>query len=339
MLLHSLQSPLLAVFLLLLSASARAGFSALLWDNDLFSPRKTDAYYTNGFLYHHLSDPVLPEVGRHWKSCPGLSSLAGAAEPWLIRTDADSQYRHSWGIGQIMQTPSELSLDPPDPDDQPYAGLLYGSCGFQVQEDAYAEALSLMLGVVGPFSGVERAQDIAHRMTGSEYPQGWDYQLANEPVLNLAYDRQRVMTYFPVDGHTITVFNNFGFAFGNLMISASAGVNALLAKNPRAAFSVRPSFLGRYPWLSQSQPLGFYMLASLQGSVIGRNLFLDGNTFKDGPSVDKEYAVGSGQLLMGYGFSCLALQLGLNLSTPTFKTQEESWPRYGTLGVIWGCSP
>lgn len=333
------QLRLIPLFFFFLPAWVHAGFSSLLWDNDLFSPRNTDAYYTNGFLYHHVSDPVPQETGRHWKSCPGLSFLAKTAEPLLIRTGEASQYRHSWGFGQIIQTPSDLTLNPPDPDDQPYAGLLYGSCGFHVQEDGYAESMGLMLGVVGPLSLAERTQDIAHRVTGSEYPQGWDHQLANEPVLNLVYDRQRVMTDFSVDGHSIKIFNNFGFAFGNLMISTTAGVNALFAKNTRAAFSLRPNFLGRYPWLSQSQPLGFYALGSVQGMAVGRNLFLDGNTFEDGPSVDKEYVVGSGQLVMGYGFSCLALQLGLNLSTRTFKTQGESWPRYGTLGIVWGCSP
>lgn len=329
----------LLIPLLAWPTAAFAEFSALLWDNDLFSPRNTDAYYTNGFLYHHMSDPVEPEKGRHWSSCPGLSTLADVAGDALIRTDANSQYRHSWGFGQIIQTPVDLSLNPPDPTDQPYAGLLYGGCGFHVLEDGHAESMSLLFGVVGPMSLAESTQDIAHKVTGSEYPQGWEHQLNNEPVLNLMYDRQRVMAHLSADGHGITIFDNLGFSFGNLLINGTAGINALFARNPRAAFSMRPDFAGRYPWLSQSQPLGFYAVTSLQAMVVGRNLFLDGNSFRDSPSVDKEYVVGSGQVMMGYGFSCLALQLGLNFSTRTFKTQQESWPRYGTLGLVWGCSP
>lgn len=327
------------VFLLLWPTWACAAFSSLLWDNDLFSPRNTDAYYTNGFLYHRVSDPVSADMGRHGSSCPGLSTLAGWAKPLLIRTDEDSTYRHSWGLGQIIQTPDNLQLKPPDPDDQPYAGLLYGSCGFHVQEAAYAESMGLIYGVVGPLSLAEEIQDAAHHITGSEYPMGWDSQLDNEPVVNLLYDRQRVMTDIAVGAHSLTFFDSLGFTLGNLSISGTLGANMLYARNPRAAFSLRPNFLGRYPWLSQSQPLGFYAVSSLQGQLVGRNLFLDGNTFTDGPSVDKEYVVGSGQVIMGYGFSCLALQLGLNISTRTFKTQQENWPRYGTLGVVWGCSP
>lgn len=85
----------LPLLFLLLPAIARAGFSSRLWDNDLFSPRNTDAYYTNGFLYHHVSDPVPAEEGRRRKYCPGLTWLAETAEPLLIETDEESQYRHS----------------------------------------------------------------------------------------------------------------------------------------------------------------------------------------------------------------------------------------------------
>lgn len=65
-------------------------------------------------------------------------------------------------MGQLIQTPTDLSLDPPDPNDQPYAGLLYGSCGFHVQQSDYAESLALIFGVVGPLSLAEKTQDIAH---------------------------------------------------------------------------------------------------------------------------------------------------------------------------------
>ena len=319
--------------------TARAEFSALLWDNDIFSPRNTDAYYTNGFIYHHVSDPVPAESGRQWRSCPGLSTLAGLMEPVLIRTHEKTRYRHSWGMGQIIQAPDDLAPIVPDPYDQPCAGLLFGSCGFHVQEDGRAESLGLMVGVTGPWSLADRSEDIAHDITGSEYPLGWDHQRHNEVVVNMMYDRQRVMTHIPLGENGLIFFDNLGFAFGTLAIRGTAGLNMLFANNLRAAFSLRPSFLGRYPWLSQQQPLGFYSVGSLQMTVVARNLFLDGNTWQDSPAVDTQPVVGSGQLVMGYGFSCTAFQLGLNISSRTFETQTSSWPRYGTLAMIWGCSP
>ncbi len=319
--------------------TAFAAFNALLWDNDLFSPRNTDAYYTNGFLYHHMSDPVVADEGRDWAACPGLSTVARLVDPLIIQSDDTTQYRHSWGMGQIIQTPWDLNLAVPDPDDQPYAGLLYGSCGFHAQQDGHADSLSLILGVTGPWSLAEHGQDIAHRITGSKQPAGWAHQLRNEVVLNLTYDRQHVLHTLPLRRHNLTFFDNAGFSLGTLVTGVTVGLNALYSTDPRAAFTLRPNFLGRFPWLSQRQPLGFYAMGSVQGSAIARNIFVDGNTWVDSPSVDREPFTASSQLVVGYGFSCLALQMGLNIGTRTFETQGEKWPRYGTLGVIWGCSP
>lgn len=318
---------------------AHASFNTILWDNDLFSPRKTDAYYSNGFIYHHVTDPVPASEGREWKYCPGLGSVAKLAGALLIDVDEQTQYRHSAGLGQVIQTPLHLSLNPPDPDDQPYAGLLYGGCGFHVQTAERAESLGLMLGVVGPWSLAENTQDIAHRVTGSEYPAGWDYQLDNEVVVNLMYDRQKVRERFDLGEHGVTLFDSMGLALGPLMTSASLGINALYARNPDAIFSMRPSYFGRYPWLTQNQPLGFYAVGSLQVTGVLRNLFLDGNTWHDGPSVGHKPVVGTAQLVLGYGFSCLALQFGLTATTRTFDSQQLSWPKYGTLAVTWGCGP
>lgn len=322
-----------------LPASSHAAFNALLWDNDLFSPRNTDAYYTNGFIYHHVSDPVPAEEGREWAACPGLTGLSRFLSPLFIDTTPATDYRHSWGMGQIIQTPWDLTLARPDPADQPYAGLLYGSCGFHVQEDGHAESLSLMLGVTGPWSMAERGQEIAHQITGSKQPAGWRYQLRNEVLVNMVYDRQHVFYSLPLGQQHLTFFNNTGFLLGTVMTSGSAGLNVLYARDPRAAFTLRPGFLGRYPWLSQQQPLGFYAVGSLQGSAVLRSVFLDGNTWVDSASVDKKPLTGNAQIVLGYGFSCMAVQLGLNIGTRTFETQGERWPRYGSLGLVWGCSP
>ena len=38
--------------------------------------------------------------------------------------------------------------------------------------------------------------------------------------------------------------------------------------------------------------LGWYLFAGAEGRAVGRNIFLDGNTFQDSPSVDKNIFVG-----------------------------------------------
>lgn len=323
--------------LLLCPLSARAAFNAILWDNDVLSPGETDAYYTNGIVYHHVSDPLPPEQGARWRACPGVTGLSRLLSGWLIRTDEHTRYRHSWEAGQVIQTPLDKQASPPDPDDQPYAGLLYAGCNLHARTADRAEALGLQAGVVGPWSLAEQSQALVHHLAGVREAAGWDGQLRNEFVVNLRYDRQEILHKAELGSHGISVFDNMDFALGPLMTSASAGINVLYASDPDAVFGLNPNYLGRYPNMT-GRSIGFYTMTSLQVTGVLRNLFLNGNTWVDSPaSVDHEPLLGAAQVLVGYGFRCWALQLGLNVSTRTFQQQDIEWPRYGSLAVTWGC--
>ncbi len=41
-----------------------------------------------------------------------------------------------------------------------------------------------------------------------------------------------------------------------------------------------------------TSPFGYYVYVAAQGRAVGRNIFLDGNTFEDSRSVDKKPLVG-----------------------------------------------
>lgn len=323
---------------LLYALQAHAGFNAILWDNDAFSPRDTDAYYTNGLVYHHVSDPVSTAEGRRWRSCPGLGFLSRRFANYLIPTDERSRFWRSWEFGQIMQTPLDKGASPPNPRDQPYAGLLYIGCNAHVQTEDRAESLGLQFGVVGPWALADQTQALAHHMIGVEEARGWGGQLRNEVVVNLRYDRQEVIKKAELGDWGLSIFDNVDVALGPLQTSGSIGINLLYARDPDAVFGLNPNYLGRYPRIAQGRALGFYTMTTLQLTGVLRNLFLNGNTWVDSPaSVDHEPLVGSGQLLLGYGFACWAVQLGLNVSTRTFQTQDVEWPRYGSVAVTWGC--
>lgn len=42
--------------------------------------------------------------------------------------------------------------------------------------------------------------------------------------------------------------------------------------------------------------MGWYVFAALEGRAVARDIFLDGNTFRDGPRVDREALVGEGAI-------------------------------------------
>lgn len=323
---------------LLWPLAAQADFNAILWDNDVFSPRGLDAYYTNGFVFHHVDDDVPVERGREWRACPGLAPLSRRLGTALIPLAEHPQFSHSWEIGHIIATPLQKAVLPPPGNDQPYGGLLYAGCHYHLRTGGRMESLGLQYGIVGPWALAEESQDLAHRVVGAKEARGWDWQLRNELVANLRYDRQEVIGELAVGDAGLRFFDNVDLALGTLVTSASLGVNLLYARRPDAVFGLNPNYLGRYPRITPGQPAGFYTMASLQVSGVLRNIFLDGNTWVDSPaSVPHEPLLGSAQLLVGYGFSCWALQLGLNVSTRTFQTQAVEWPRYGTLALSWSC--
>ena len=43
---------------------------------------------------------------------------------------------------------------------------------------------------------------------------------------------------------------------------------------------------------AMTSPFGYYFYVAAQGRAVGRNIFLDGNTFEDSRSVDKKNLVG-----------------------------------------------
>lgn len=330
---------LFACLFLLCPLLAHADFNAFIWDNDLFALHGTDFYYTNGLFYQHVSDPVPSDQGGRWKSCPGLDRVADLMAPALLDVkDPVAQYRHSWGAGQVINTPTDLLLRFPDPEDQPYSGLSYVDCGLYAQSSDSTTALTLLFGVVGPWSLAQKGQYIVHSATNSSHPKGWGQQLHNELVVNLLYEHQKLLSRWPLGNYSLALFSNASFALGPLITAGSTGVSALYSTHSEPVFSMRSDFLGRSPWLSQQPPPGFYGMVGLNLNGVARNLFLDGNTWVDSPAVGHKPVVAESQLVLGYAFTCMALQLGLHATSPAFEGQSVQWPRYGTLAITWGCN-
>ena len=87
-----------------------------------------------------------------------------------------------------MITPSDTKRAIPDPTDRPYAGILSVGLTLHVEQSNSYHGLRLVTGVVGPAALAGDTQQEVHRHIGSDLPQGWDYQLDNEPILNPAYE-------------------------------------------------------------------------------------------------------------------------------------------------------
>ena len=187
------------------------------------------------------------------------------------------------------------SLPDPPLDDRPYAGWLYASIGLGIESARQTDQFALTLGVIGPASLAEQSQKAIHRISGSPDPQGWDTQLKNEPGIELAYQRRwREVASAKVAGLELDLTPHAGGALGNVYTYANAGFTVRYGKRLSSDLGpvrIRPSPPGS-GFFVPSDTFSWYLFAAVDGRAVARNIFLDGNTWRDSRSVKKESLVG-----------------------------------------------
>jgi lipid A 3-O-deacylase len=261
------------------SAEKRQWSSSLCWENDIFGD--TDRFYTNGLSL------ALSHTGPSW-----LDPLVDLL-PW-------GQVRRSLGydLTQAMITPSDTTRTQPDPADRPYAGILSFGLTLNLERSNSYHGFKFVTGIVGPGALAGETQRGFHRLIGNRQPQGWDYQLKNEPILNLAYgygQRFRIAGQ-PNEWAIETIPGAVGW-LGNVLTQGQIGI--LL----RAGYNIPKDFgqtlirgLGQLPpprWETNQSNTdwGFSIFTGGVVNLVLRDITLDGNTFTDSPRVDKNLLV------------------------------------------------
>lgn len=292
---------------------------SVVWENDKFA--NTDSNYTNGARFSWLS---AEETTPRW-----VRSVANTVLPIA----ADGKKRIGVSFGQTMYTPADLTRSDLIVDDRPYAGWTYGSVGIVSENGKRLDNAVLTVGVVGPASYAEHTQRFVHKVTDSQNPKGWDNQLNTEPGIILTMERKwRSMYEFSPFGVGVDATPYAGFDLGNINTDASVGTMFRLGYDLPADYGpprIRPSMPGSDFFLP-SQTIGGYLFAGAEGRAVGRNIFLDGNTFSDSHSVDKNYWVGTLQAGAALTYGSTRLSYTHVFMTEEFKGQDEP-AQYGGL--------
>jgi len=261
--------------------AAQTSVVSLVVENDLFYNHDRD--YTSGIaLVWVPSEDSTPDWAlriAHWL-------------PWFPE---EGHVHHGYAIGQNMYTPRDITLADPPLDDRPYAGWLYGTIGLGVETGRQLDQLALTLGVVGPASHAEQTQKFVHEIVGSPEPQGWDTQIRDELGIILTYQRSwRELTTTTLGGLDLDLTPHIGGALGNVYTYANAGMTLRYGKRLPLDYGpprIQPSVPGS-GFFAPTDKFTWYLFAGVEGRAVARNIFLDGNTFKDSRSVDKEPLVG-----------------------------------------------
>ncbi len=296
------------------------------WENDSFTG--TDRDYSNGlkFTWSETYKPS-PEKKRRIK---------GWMFEHLPLMDKPEAHRAtSFFIGQSIFTPEDTDSEVLVVDDRPYAGYSYLGFGFSSDGGFRKDIWEIEIGVVGSSSQAETLQDFVHNVRDVDEARGWDNQLENELGLNLTFESQwRLWHYGDSRGWSVDFIPHLGGRLGNIAIYANAGAELRFGWSVPEDFGtcpIRPgcnssSAFGDNAGLSSSgrTRFGIYLFVAGDGRAVLRNIFLDGNTFQDSHSVDKEPLVADlmGGIAMHYGR--YRLTYALVRRTKEFEERDDS---------------
>ncbi len=292
-----------AIFLLLLcpqpSAAAdkearRMDTMTLYLDNDLFGFNNRDRYYTHGTklswtsrdLSNYRESPLVPK----WMH-PYIERMPFVNEP-------GDQRSVSLSLGQSIYTPEDKERSDLIVNDRPYAGFTYLGLALHSKSRSMMDTLEFDVGVVGRHSYAEDCQKVIHGWIGSVDPKGWEHQLHDEPAFNIFFERKwRVFQVKSAEGLGFDCIPHMGIAAGNVYTGANLGGQVRFGwnlPNDYGTYLIRPGSESSAPVgdddprLSQpSRRYGIHLFFAVDGNAVARNIFLDGNTFRQSHSVDK----------------------------------------------------
>lgn len=251
----------------------------------------SDKYYSQGLGFALLTGDLAAESGANAPfdllSDWGLFADQGA---WRAR-------RYEILLGQQIFTPKDTLADKPDPDDRPYAGWAFGGIGLiQDTERRRFDHFELLAGVVGPTAFGETVQNDWHQYIGVAEAEGWDHQIHDEPGVMLTYERKYRFLASMGNGYGADFIPEAGATIGNVMTYGQVGGLLRIGRNLEADYGpvrMRPSLSGTSYFNSDALvgDFGFYFFVGAQGRAVARNIFLDGNTFRDSRDVDSKALV------------------------------------------------
>ena len=248
----------------------------------------------------------------------------------LIPTfDINATTSTAYTLGQSLFTPENIAIRANQNDDRPWSAFLYGSVGLATITKNHIDELDVTLGIVGPEALGEQTQRFVHKhITNSTIPRGWDNQIAFEPGVITSWRRRwPIWKTEEINGLRLRLEPDINVSLGNIYTYAGSGLSFSIApfneriqdKPPR----VQPAMAGTGFFDTPDHKLSWNIFGGLHGRAMARNIFLDGNTFRDSHSVDKKYFVADANAGIAFSYDDYRLSYTLNYRTREFDGQDD----------------
>ncbi len=311
------------------------------FENDLFG--ETDQNYTNGVRISWVS-PDTSELVSDPQYPAWLQHLNNRLR-FFNRINDKLEHNLVLSLGQLMYTPSSTERYDVVVDERPYAGYLYGGIAYHTRSDDQLDIIGLSIGIVGPAALGHETQDLIHDIRGFEKYNGWDNQLRNELGLQLIYEhKEKIFKGNLIGALSHDFIAHGGVNLGNVATYLNIGGEYRIGWQLPDDFgtsAVRPggdnSTPGRHDYRRLSPNGLFHSLHaffSMDGRLVARDIFLDGNTFRDSHSVDKESAVADFALGLSFITGRWKVSFAHVFRTREFK-QQPHHHKYGSLSLSY----
>lgn len=305
-------------------------------ENDYFArATNTDRHYTTGVRAAFLSGPLsVPDWLRTVSDLPTLV-LPGPQSP--------ATYRFGVAVSQSIFTPDDTEAAALVTDDRPYAGWLHLALSLVATHQgsggpAYQDTVQLEIGVVGPYAQGEAVQNGFHELIDQDDSAGWDNQLADEPGINLVFERKwrSAPATWSWAGLESDIIPYATLSLGNVHTYLGTGALVRISTDLLDDFgppTIRPGMPGSESF-DTKEDLGWYFFAGFGGRVVARDMFLEGNLLSNSHSVTKKHLIGEGQLGFAVALGNARLTYTHVLRSPEFRGQKQI-DQYGALSLSW----
>lgn len=296
--------------------SEKKKFVTLSFENDSIGSGR-DSDYTNGarITYFDAQAPV-PDI---------IHGIAGKIPTFEINQTTSIFYT----LGQNLYTPSDITIREAVPDDRPWAAWLYMSAGLTTVTGNHVDEVEITGGVIGPAALGEPVQRFVHKAMKVNTPRGWDNQLHNEPGLMVSWNRRWPDALETRLGPLqFSLEPNAGLTAGNIYTYGSVGTTLTIGPYDQGIQDspprVRPAMPGTGFFATPDDEFSWYLFAGLEGRAVARNIFLDGNSFRDSPRIDKKYFVGDATVGAAITWDDYRLSYNMTYRTEEYHGQDEN---------------
>lgn len=223
---------------------------------------KSDGYYTAGHYISYLS----PEFAES-----PLNLLAGFSHFY------DKHFtRFQIALKQELHTPNnKYSYDFSAPkDDILFGAGLYANVAFLSRSRDFMEQISFDIGVMGDYALGKQTQNTIHKWTKNREALGWDFGLKNEILLNLHYGL--IWRWVFIEDF-FDVLPSFQLSLGNARTGINAGARFRLGYGLKNDFGYQ-KLESIFSQNVVGDGLKIYAMFGINGSIVGRDAFIEGNT-------------------------------------------------------------